>query len=344
MKNSRIPFTGPVALWCLILYSIASYTYSQDIILKRSGEEIQARVTEVGSDKVTYKRYDNLNGPSYVLEISEIVRIRYENGTEDVFNAAEKEPQAAETDTSETGAGAEEYPVFKPYLGGGFQVLAHHGIYGGNVPARPQGGEFTPAGGDPYTGLGFGVNIFYRVAPFISVYFDISNFSSSTPVAYTGGYATSSWIYEMTGWESDIMGPFTENANYNINTTGMRLGARIYPLNKNQLQPWIGIYYGYYSINVGIYNDSKEQTYGNTSLDVHGPLFMNFGVDFWDKSKSFGASLFFEGGAPIAQDYTIENCLHEGWNYEDYGDAGGFHIYGSYRIGLSVNFISGKNK
>ena len=227
-----------------------------------------------------------------------------------------------------------------PYLMGGFNVLAHNGIYGGTVPARPVGGTYSSSGSDPYTGLGFGINFDYRFLEHISLHFDINNYTSSSPVAYEGEYASSSWVHEMTDYSTNEVGPFTENVNYNINTTGMRLGLRVYPVNKAQFQPWIGIYYGYYTNTMGIYSDDKERTWGNTSLDVSGLSYLNFGIDFWDKSQSTGGTIFVELGSPVAKDYKIENCINDGWTFQDYGE--GTHIFGYYRIGLTLNFVSRK--
>lgn len=60
--------------------------FSQDIIILKNGDDIQAVVQEVGIDDVKYKRFDNQNGPNYTLRKSDIFMIRYENGTKDVFS------------------------------------------------------------------------------------------------------------------------------------------------------------------------------------------------------------------------------------------------------------------
>ena len=61
---------------------------SQDIIFLKNGDEIQAVVSEIGTDDVKYKKIDNSNGPSYTLKKSEVFMIRYANGSKDVFNEA----------------------------------------------------------------------------------------------------------------------------------------------------------------------------------------------------------------------------------------------------------------
>jgi TM2 domain-containing membrane protein YozV len=63
-----------------------SYSNTQDIIITRTGEEIEAKVLDIGLTEVKYKRYDNQSGPSYTLKKSEIFMIKYVNGNKDVFD------------------------------------------------------------------------------------------------------------------------------------------------------------------------------------------------------------------------------------------------------------------
>jgi len=60
--------------------------YSQDVITKKSGEDIQSKVLEVTTSEVKYKKFDNQTGPIFTILKSEILMIRYENGSKDVFN------------------------------------------------------------------------------------------------------------------------------------------------------------------------------------------------------------------------------------------------------------------
>jgi hypothetical protein len=85
-----------------ILFILVALVYghallAQDIITLRSGEEIKAKVQEIGTDNVKYKKYDNLSGPIYTLMKSEIFMIKYENGDKDIFKETESpvEPNAA---------------------------------------------------------------------------------------------------------------------------------------------------------------------------------------------------------------------------------------------------------
>lgn len=51
----------------------------------RTGDEIPARVEEVGQTEIKYKKFSNLTGPTYSVSKAEVFMIRYENGQRDVF-------------------------------------------------------------------------------------------------------------------------------------------------------------------------------------------------------------------------------------------------------------------
>lgn len=54
----------------------------------KNGDDIQTMVQEVGVTDVKYKKFDNPNGTSYTVKKSDILMIRYANGTKDVFTEA----------------------------------------------------------------------------------------------------------------------------------------------------------------------------------------------------------------------------------------------------------------
>ncbi len=63
----------------------ASVCSAQDIIVKKDGSTIQAKVISVSSTEVTYKKFDNQTGPTYTISIKDLQCINYENGTKDTF-------------------------------------------------------------------------------------------------------------------------------------------------------------------------------------------------------------------------------------------------------------------
>jgi len=75
-----------------VLTSIFTFTlcFSQDIITKKTSEDIQAKVLEVSTTEIKYKKSDNPNGPIFTILKSEVLMVRYENGTKDIFNEEKK--------------------------------------------------------------------------------------------------------------------------------------------------------------------------------------------------------------------------------------------------------------
>jgi hypothetical protein len=77
----------------LILLSIifnTTFSLSQDIITTKAGEDILAKISEVGHTEIKYKKFDNQDGPAFTLLRSDVLMIRYENGTKDIFNEEPK--------------------------------------------------------------------------------------------------------------------------------------------------------------------------------------------------------------------------------------------------------------
>jgi len=71
----------------LFVYLILFFSLkSQDIIYYTNGDEINAKVTKIGKEEISYKKFENLNGPEYSEEKKNIFMIKYENGTKDIIN------------------------------------------------------------------------------------------------------------------------------------------------------------------------------------------------------------------------------------------------------------------
>jgi len=66
--------------------------FSQDIITKKTGEDISAKISEVTQTEIKYKKFDYLEGPTFSVLKSEVLMIRYENGTKDIFNETTTQP------------------------------------------------------------------------------------------------------------------------------------------------------------------------------------------------------------------------------------------------------------
>lgn len=60
-----------------------------------NGDELKARVVEINDATVKYKKWENLEGPLYNINVTELFKIKYENGQSDMFNQAEAHPATA---------------------------------------------------------------------------------------------------------------------------------------------------------------------------------------------------------------------------------------------------------
>ena len=68
-----------------LLFAAFSMATAQDRITTKRGEDIQAKVQEVGIYAVKYVKSSNPHGPVYTLPKEDILMILYENGEKDVF-------------------------------------------------------------------------------------------------------------------------------------------------------------------------------------------------------------------------------------------------------------------
>jgi len=75
-------------LTTLFLSLFSFIALGQDLIIKKNGEDIRAKVIEITLSEVKYKKFENIDGPIYTLLIKDILLIKYENGSKDLFNGS----------------------------------------------------------------------------------------------------------------------------------------------------------------------------------------------------------------------------------------------------------------
>lgn len=61
------------------------FAFGQDLIIKKDGDVIQAKVLKIGTTEVEYKKWNSQDGPLYNIEVSNIFSINYENGDKETF-------------------------------------------------------------------------------------------------------------------------------------------------------------------------------------------------------------------------------------------------------------------
>lgn len=68
-----------------VLSAISLSAFAQDVLVKRSGDELQVMVLKISTAEIEYKKWDNQEGPTYCVPKSEVFMIKYKNGDKDVF-------------------------------------------------------------------------------------------------------------------------------------------------------------------------------------------------------------------------------------------------------------------
>ena len=66
----------------------AAIVKAQDVITFNTGENINAKVVEVGVNDIRYYRSANLQGPLYTAMKTDVFQITYANGVRDQFNGS----------------------------------------------------------------------------------------------------------------------------------------------------------------------------------------------------------------------------------------------------------------
>jgi len=122
------------AFFLIFALSMACVLNAQDVILKTNGDEIQAKIEEVGTGEVKYKKADG-SGPVYTILKSDVFMITYENGAKDVFGrkqtpvaATTAVPAAAPTSVPQAEVASDLPPASKAYKIG--DIYKENGVTG----------------------------------------------------------------------------------------------------------------------------------------------------------------------------------------------------------------------
>ncbi|MCL2246677.1 MAG: hypothetical protein FWC10_06150 [Lentimicrobiaceae bacterium] len=72
----------------ILIFALSVSACAQDIIVTTKAEKIEAKVIEIELQVVKYKKFNNLEGPTYSINKSDITTIVYQNGNVEVFEQA----------------------------------------------------------------------------------------------------------------------------------------------------------------------------------------------------------------------------------------------------------------
>ena len=84
-----------ILLVILSVLGTLTVTNAQDLITTKKGEDIEAKILEISPKEVKYKKFSNLEGPTFTLNRSDVLMVRYENGDRDIFENETNSPSSA---------------------------------------------------------------------------------------------------------------------------------------------------------------------------------------------------------------------------------------------------------
>lgn len=94
-----------------------------DVITLKNGQEIKAKILEIGEDKIKYKKCGKTDGPTYTKSKADILLIRYPDGSKDIFSDENEDKTEKQTVSHEKksiagwGIAGTILGIFIPLLG-----------------------------------------------------------------------------------------------------------------------------------------------------------------------------------------------------------------------------------
>jgi hypothetical protein len=207
----------------------------QDIITKKDGSEILAKVLEVGTADVKYKKFDNVQGPTYTILKSEIFMIKYENGGKDVFTTGSNSSTNQNNEGNQTSVGASNLNSSTFVKTGNFYL----GI------AIPTGDFASKDNGGAKTGFLIGYDYMYGNNFFKLVWNPSIGYNSGK---YESGYDSYSYGF-LSNYEN--VGFRLQGGSDNFKFYGLLLGGLTYTLPTGDLDDYGAAYTFDYTIGAG---------------------------------------------------------------------------------------------
>ena len=73
---------------CIAFLGIIYSSYGQDLIYKKDKSILKAKILEVTENKIKFKKYEILEGPTFELSLKDVAKIKYYNGFEEVYDTS----------------------------------------------------------------------------------------------------------------------------------------------------------------------------------------------------------------------------------------------------------------
>lgn len=76
----------------IAILCISGTVQAQDVIVKKDNSTILSKVTKIGETEIEYKKWSNLDGPTYSISINDVKNINYQNGEVEKFENVSNNP------------------------------------------------------------------------------------------------------------------------------------------------------------------------------------------------------------------------------------------------------------
>lgn len=82
-------FMKKLFIFSILLVVSLTAINAQDVLTLKTGEDLNVKVIKITDNDIEYKKWNNLEGPTYTKHLYEVFSVKYQNGEKDVFNVPE---------------------------------------------------------------------------------------------------------------------------------------------------------------------------------------------------------------------------------------------------------------
>lgn len=253
-----------------ILFVIASQAIAQDIIYTTGGSKLEAKVLEINTANIKYKDYSNPEGPTYVINRTDVVLIKYTNGITEVINS----------NPATIGPKTESTVVNGPKT-----------ATSTNTPVKSKTVEKPPFNLYYLNNNMLSINALALANGDVTLMYDRDVFNSRMSLTFLGGYSFNSRMGGLNGFIADSK----DNAKKKYD---LGFGINFMPRNTKRVQYFVGLLGKYMSYDYQNVIDTvnNQKSYEKASAFQMAVMLTNGWV--FRVSPNFNFKLFGAIGAP----------------------------------------------
>lgn len=253
-----------------ILFVFASQAIAQDIIYTTGGSKLEAKVLEINTANIKYKDHGNLEGPTYVINKTDVVLIKYTNGMTEVINS---NPATIGPKTENNIGNSPKTPAST------------------HAPDKSKTAEKPPFNLYYLNNNMLSINALALANGDVTLMYDRDVFNSRMSLTFLGGYSFNSRMGGLNGFIADSK----DNAKKKYD---LGFGISFMPRNTKRVQYFVGLLGKYMSYDYHNVTDTvnNQKSYEKASAFQMAVMLTNGWV--FRVSPNFNFKLFGAIGAP----------------------------------------------